>query len=94
MTETEIRKLLSSDCKIVKDKTFGDWVGFKNPTAYKYDVVIVCLNDGSGLRPKRLYLPHQVYVEDLAKLCEGESVRQITLIPARSSEYVKVTEWK
>ena len=54
MTETEIRKLLSSDCKIVKDKTFGDWVGFKNPTAYKYDVVIVCLKASvlaaSGLR--------------------------------------------
>ena len=70
MNEEEIRKLLHPDCEIVSDSTWGDHVEIKR--ARNADVVIVALNDGSGLKPVHLCLPHQVYIKTLAELCVGK----------------------
>lgn len=50
------------------------------------DVVILCKNNGYGLVPFTICLPHQVYKEKL-KLPPGTSV---TAIPVRSSEYIDI----
>lgn len=92
MNEEEIRNLLHPDCKIVPGKTWGDWVAIEKQS--DADVVIIALNEGWGLQPAALCLPHQVYLEKLVKLCENKSVKQITLIPVRSKNYAQVTEWK
>ncbi len=77
---------------IVKPETiptdFGHMI--KLPVPNDCDLIIVCTNNGGGLVPVRLLLPHQLYREDLKKLVEQTNAREITIIPARSEEYFDV----
>lgn len=55
------------------------------------DVVIVCVNN-FGLHPKLLLLPHQLYERTARELFKeaGGPMPQLTVIPARSKDYVDV----
>lgn len=48
------------------------------------NVVIVCSNDGTGLTPLCIRLPHQLYV------AEFKDTKGLTLIPANSKHYVYI----
>jgi len=54
------------------------------------DVVIVCVNDGKGLKPITLLLPHQIYKEDIEKLKEEYPNHSVICIPAKSSDYTYI----
>lgn len=81
-------------------KTFGRSLWWDPPE--DANVAILCHNDGYGLVPFRLSLPHQFYGKDFAKYAEelprrgGNRVKSFTIIPARASEYVEVAKvvWK
>jgi len=70
---------------IVRHSSFGDWYDIGTTDA---DVVILATNDGHGLVPRLLCLPHQVYVAKVSKL--EKRYGSVTVIPARSHEYVKL----
>lgn len=67
---------------IRQDPTFGDHYQFPVPPGC--NIVIVCSNDGTGLRPLRLLLPHQVSVRDWC-LTPG-----LTIVPAKSEDYITI----
>lgn len=53
--------------------------------------IIVSVNSGQGYQPKRLLLPHQLYVDTIRKLlADNPGTRAITVHPIRSSESVDV----
>lgn len=62
----------------------------------KYDIVILCTNDGTGLKPFRLLLPHQVYKKDLQEVIanyaseSGRPLDSIFAIPASSEDYYPI----
>jgi hypothetical protein len=57
------------------------------------NVVVLCYNEGYGLKPYALKLPHQIYVKGLKKkMKENPSIKYFTVIPACSAEYVNLTE--
>lgn len=91
MTLAEFEKLLEPGCQLEHHPPFGHCVTDKR--LRKADVVIICLNEGGGLKTYELCLIHQVYAERLIELCEGKNVQQILLIPAKSKNYVPVTKW-
>jgi len=76
--------------KLVNDKTFGKFFDFRKDIPEGCDVVIVCVNDGTGLKPKKLLLPHQVYLRDINKLLKeaGGCYKQVTVVSARSKDYI------
>ena len=84
-----MRKNLSSKYKVPirRGGTFGDYYDFDRfdfkPPA---DALIVCKNEGGGLVPISVRLPHQVYVHEFGKV-EG-----LTVIPIRPYEYIEVHE--
>jgi len=67
---------------IVRRSTFGDWIDIGAQGA-----VVLATNDGHGLTPRALCLPHQLYVE---KVRELEQYGTVTAIPVRCSEYVEL----
>ncbi len=68
---------------IVRQSSFGDWYDIGT----KADVVILATNDGGGLVPRKLCLPHQVYVHTVRDL-EATHHATVTAIPAMSGDYV------
>jgi len=73
--------------KIKRDSTHGDY--FKIPLTMQADVIIICWNDGTGLRPVQLCLPHQFSISKVEALFkEHPTLRQITIIQAKSSHYI------
>jgi hypothetical protein len=57
------------------------------------NVMVVCVNEGYGLMPLRVSLPHQLYESTVKEiLAEHPAARWITCIPARSEDYVDVWE--
>jgi hypothetical protein len=57
--------------------------------------VVICVNNGRGLRPIRLLLPHQVYKKDLTELWKKHELGEygeIVAIPVRSEEYIRIAE--
>jgi hypothetical protein len=61
------------------------------PKYEECNIVIICSNNGSGLRPWRLFLPHQFYESCLQELLdERPDTRWITVVPARSADYVDI----
>lgn len=75
--------------KVVRCHPFGDMLDFDMPPGT--DVVIVCINDGMGLQPVRVLLPHQVYTRTIRDLLrEYPATRTITVIPVTASLYIDV----
>ncbi len=66
----------------VAGSVFGTWikVGIPNDS----DLVMVCSNEGFGLKPERLLMWHQIYVKD------WKNTPGLTLIPIRSKEYINL----
>lgn len=64
--------------------TFGRYYEFDMPPGC--NVVIVCENNGFGLKPLRVCLPHQVYVKDV------KDIKGLTIIPACSNHYIEMRE--
>ena len=57
--------------------------------------VVICVNNGRGLRPIRLLLPHQVYKKDLTELWKKHELGEygeIVAIPVRLEEYIRIAE--
>jgi hypothetical protein len=55
------------------------------------DVMVVCVNEGHGLIPVRLLLPHQLYAENIRDLLKKyPDCNEILCVPAKSKHYVKV----
>jgi len=78
--------------KFKREKSFGEWFDSSNVpsrTCNKYNGVIICTNDGSGLVPVRYLLPHQIYRTDLKDLVKAfPSTTDIVAIPVNSEDYL------
>ena len=66
-----------------KECGFGDMLQFDMPEGC--NVVILCESSGTGMKPKRVLLPHQVYRETIA-----EHGNDVVLVPARCEDYIHV----
>lgn len=67
---------------------FGTVIKFKVPD--DCGAVVLCANYGGGLKPLKILLPHQIYKEDLEKLLEDRTIREVVVIPIRSEEYLTI----
>lgn len=77
---------INQSLKVV-GSTFGMYLNLEMPEGT--DVVILCYNEGTGLRPLSLLLPHQMYVKDLERIFkEIPGATEIVAIPAKSSDYI------
>jgi hypothetical protein len=73
--------------KVTDNAVFGNWVQHEWPPGT--DVVIIGTCTGpNGIVPRRLVLPHQVYVETLQEMAAAFDARDIVLIPAKSADYL------
>lgn len=79
--------------EVLRDSVFGDY--FKIPLRMAADVIIICWNSGSGLRPVELCLPHQFNVSKVEDLFKAHpDLKQITIIPVKSAHYIDLfKEW-
>jgi hypothetical protein len=83
--------------KMVKT-TFGMMLDLDMPSrGSDRDVVILCVNDGRGLMPVHLCLPHQVYESEVRELwakynLDKTSFGEIVAVPARSNEYITIAK--
>ena len=63
-----------------------------------YNIVVLCTNNGSGLKPYRLLLPHQIYKKDLQEILaqdareHGRAIDSIVAIPGHSEDYINLWE--
>lgn len=58
-------------------------------------VVIICVNDNTGLVPVYLCMPHQVYKEKIVELLKQyPGTKNVTIIPASNLDYFDVWEEK
>lgn len=53
------------------------------------DVVILCRHDYE-LQPFTIRLPHQIYLHDLQQWLKYTDEHGITIIPAKSSDYIEI----
>lgn len=78
--------------------TFGEWFDssdVKPKSNNVYDAVILCKNNGTGLDPLYLRLPHQIYRKDLKDiLAEFPDTKDLVAIPVNSSDYINLWEEK
>ena len=82
-----MKNLNKDKVKIRLDKNFGKWFDIDMPN--DCDVIIVCKIAEHGLIPFRILLPAQLYQKDITQLLKKETdIKQITIIPARSKDYV------
>ena len=58
------------------------------------DIIIVCTNNGYGLQPVDLKLPHQLYKKRIKELENtlDEYYGEIVVIPASSKNYITISE--
>jgi len=73
------------------DSHFGKYFRLRNKIPEDCDLIVVCTNDGSGLIPKKVLLPHQLYLKDVNILLKELGVsyhKQVTIIPVRSEECI------
>lgn len=57
--------------------------------------VILCVNEGYGLVPLEIRLPHQVYKEKIEEYAKKyPRAESFVVIPVRSSEYIQVWQDK
>lgn len=88
-------KQFENNVKFVKTQ-FGLQASFSIPE--DCDIIIVCTNDGYGLKTVDLKLPHQLYKKRITELQSKlfGDFGEITVIPARSKDYITISEkvWK
>lgn len=59
----------------------------------KHDIIVLCSNDGYGLRPISVLLPHQIYKKDLTKIAkQNPAIKEFVAIPASSNDYITIKE--
>jgi len=83
--------------KLKDAKPFGMMFDLRKHIPKECSVIIVCINDGSGLQPKLLLLPHQLYKKYVEKLLNEmgvSSYKQVTIIPARHTEFIDLLQEK
>jgi len=58
------------------------------------DIVILCVNEGCGLKPVGLSMPHQITVEKLQKIYRevdtSSAYFSFVIIPAKSKDYISI----
>lgn len=79
---------------IRNDGGFGPWYDFDLPPWA--DIIVVCVNKGSGFIPVRTLLPHQLHPEYVKRLMDDDrDIRWVTVLPAASSGHaITVAEKK
>jgi hypothetical protein len=56
-----------------------------------YTAVILCKNNGTGLDPLRLLLPHQVYEKDLEEIfSQFPDTTEFTIVPINHEHYLEI----
>ena len=71
-------------CPVVwQETTFGDMLIYDIPK--DCDVIILCESNNSGMKPRRVLLPHQVYRKTIE-----EYGNDVVLVPVNCEEYVHV----
>jgi len=55
------------------------------------NAVVLCTRSFGGLKPLRLLLTHQIYTEDIEKLLEDRTIREVVAIPIRTQEYITIS---
>lgn len=76
---------------------FGYMAKLDLPKMKGYDAVILCYNNGLGLVPLQVCMPHQVYLEKLESIYEehgGSYNFEIVAIPVCSKDYITVVDNK
>lgn len=54
-------------------------------------LMLVCVNRGGGWEPKKVLLPHQLYVQDIAKWRQEQpDIRQVVAFPVDHESFVTV----
>ena len=86
MDTNEIKKKIKTS--IVYSNPFGDMCKLDIPDGC--DLVVLAVNDGFGLKPISLCLPHQVYVKDIQKLLKEHEAKEIVAIPISSDTYISI----
>ena len=89
ISKAGIKKINKLTVPIIRT-SFGGML--KLPMPEDCDVVIFCMNDGTGLVPIRLFLPHQVYAEYLIEMQHAFPGRTFLAIPAPSKDYIEITK--
>jgi hypothetical protein len=86
-TPTDAAPAPATDVKIIDNAVFGNWVQAGWPPGT--DIVIIGTCTGpNGIVPRRLVLPHQVYVETLQEMAAEFDARDIVLIPGKAADYL------
>jgi hypothetical protein len=66
---------------------FGDSFSIKDKIPKDCQSIVVGVNTGTGIKPLRLMMPHQLYAEDVKKIFnEYGNTASIAIIPIRSYE--------
>lgn len=68
---------------------FGTVVEFKVPDGC--NAVVLCTRSFGSLKPLRILLTHQIYKEDIEKLLEDRTIREVVAIPIISKEYITIS---
>lgn len=72
------------------DTTFGKMLRIRRAHSI-CDVMVVCYNEGRGLKPLQVLLPHQLYEEGVRKILDSyPDCDEIVCILARGEDYVRV----
>jgi hypothetical protein len=74
--------------KFRRDSCFGEYADIKT----EHSAMIVMANDGYGLKPLSVLLPHQLYLKDIKEMLKIHN--QIWVVPVDSAKYQKVAEKK
>lgn len=70
---------------------FGSYVDMADYIKEGYTAVILCKNNGTGLDPLRLLLPHQVYEKDLeAIFALYPDTTDFTIVPVNHEDYIEI----
>ena len=75
--------------------TFGISANLEEPD--DADLVIICKNEGGGLIPISIMLPHQLYKKDLSEILReiGSPYHgEVLALPVRSKEYITIAKVK
>jgi hypothetical protein len=83
---SDLKRLIKTT--IVYSNPFGDYCKLEIPA--NCNVVVLAVNNGYGLIPVKLLLPHQVYVKVIEDLVKEHNAKEIVAIPANSENYISI----
>lgn len=85
---------LSDDIQIRKT-TAGDWLNLREVIPPETTAIILFRNDGTGLKPIGLLLPHQVVLQDLQNILGMYyTTKEFSILPVDTKNLVIIAEVK